>query len=207
MQVFAVCNARLWRAPELELSPRDVGEAHGTWALQTQNTNHDEFFNGLRLRSLTIEAVKNRERLTLRKIVAAIFLLSSIATAIELILIEHTEDAWQWIPLLLLPAGMFLFVLQIVIRKVAIVWIFRMIMLLCLISGIVGVGLHYKAKVEFKLETNPDLKGWELISESIQGSSLPPVLAPGIMIQIGLLGWAYTYQHPIFHKNRNERSY
>ena len=80
-------------------------------------------------------------------------------------------------------------------------------MLLCLISGIVGGGLHYKAKVEFKLETNPDLKGWELISETIQGSSLPPVLAPGMMIQIGLLGLTYTFQHPIFQKTRKERSY
>ena len=65
-------------------------------------------------------------------------------------------------------------------------------MLLCMVSGIAGMVLHYNGKVEFKLETNPNLAGFELFSAAIQGPA-PRVLVPCLMIQIGLSGLAYSY--------------
>jgi len=49
--------------------------------------------------------------------------------------------------------------------------------------------------MEFKLETNPSLVGWALVWAVLTGKA-PPVLAPGAMIQLGLLGVVYTYKHP-----------
>lgn len=144
--------------------------------------------------------------MNLRRIIGAIFTLGVIGTLTELVLIAHTEDFWQWAPLLLLPAGILLFLVQALFRKPAFIHMFRIIMILCMLIGFVGIGLHSKAKMEFKLETNPGLSGWELISQTIRGATLPPVLAPGIMIQIGLLGWAYTLQHPILQRKNHKRS-
>jgi uncharacterized membrane protein len=145
--------------------------------------------------------------MSLRRIIGAIFILGVLGTSMELVLIAHTEDIWQWVPLLLLPACILLFLLQIVFRKAAMIRVFRIILFLCIVSGFVGIGLHYKAKMEFKLETNPALTGWELISQTIRGATVPPVLAPGMMIQIGLLGWAYTYQHPILQGRSKKKEF
>jgi len=68
-------------------------------------------------------------------------------------------------------------------------------MILFIASGILGIGLHYKARMEFKLEMNPELSGTKLFLETIRGATVPPVLAPGVMIQLGLLGLAYAYAH------------
>ncbi|MFB3131882.1 MAG: hypothetical protein ACE10K_05095, partial [Rhodothermales bacterium] len=57
---------------------------------------------------------------------------------------------------------------------------------------------------EFELEMYPTLKGLELFWESIKGAT--PALAPGTMIQLGLLGWAYTYRHPALIKSIEKTS-
>jgi len=69
------------------------------------------------------------------------------------------------------------------------------IMGLFLIAGVAGIALHYQSSMEFKLETNASLSGWALFW-AVMSAKTPPTLAPGAMIQLGLLGLAYTYQHP-----------
>ena len=65
---------------------------------------------------------------------------------------------------------------------------------LFLIAGVAGIALHYQSSMEFKLETNASLSGWALFW-AVMSAKTPPALAPGAMIQLGLLGLAYTYQH------------
>ncbi|MBI3005162.1 MAG: hypothetical protein HYY49_07055 [Ignavibacteriales bacterium] len=67
-------------------------------------------------------------------------------------------------------------------------------MLLFLLSGVVGSVLHYRGSREFALEAYPSMTGNEVFWRSIQGAA--PILGPGIMIQFGILGLAYTYRHP-----------
>lgn len=119
-----------------------------------------------------------------------------VGAVAELLLIGHTEDYWQWIPLLLIALSLLALLIQAVVRRAATVRVFQATMGLFLISGLLGCYLHYQAKVEFKLEMNPALAGWELFQESILGGTVPPVLAPGMMIQLGLIGLAYAYRHP-----------
>jgi len=54
---------------------------------------------------------------------------------------------------------------------------------------------HYQGSVEFKLESNPSLRGWSLFREAIR-SKAPPLLAPGVMIQIGLLSLSGMVEIP-----------
>jgi hypothetical protein len=51
--------------------------------------------------------------------------------------------------------------------------------------------LHFQGSAEFKLESNPTLKGWELFWAAMR-SKAPPPLAPGVMIQLGLIGLAFV---------------
>jgi hypothetical protein len=130
----------------------------------------------------------------IRHILLAIFLLGVAGTGTELLLIGHTEEVWQWLPLLLLLVSILIVFAHVVAG--ASIRIFQGIMILFIMSGITGIALHYKARMEFKLEMNPALKRKQLILETIRGATIPPVLAPGVMIQLGLVGLAYTYLHP-----------
>jgi len=131
----------------------------------------------------------------LRGILLTIFLLGVLGTGAELLLLEHTESLWQRVPLLLIVFSLATLILHAAIRRAASVRIFQATMILFLLSGVAGLLLHYQGNVEFKSETNPSLAGLELFWEAMKGKA-PPALAPGVMIQIGLLGLAYTYRHP-----------
>ena len=72
--------------------------------------------------------------------------------------------------------------------------LFRGTMILFVLSGGVGLWLHYHGNAEFELEMYPSLKGAELFWESVTGAT--PTLAPGTMLELGLLGLAYTFRHP-----------
>jgi hypothetical protein len=132
----------------------------------------------------------------------AIFLLGTLSAGVELLLLGHTESIWQWIPLLLIAISLAALAFHAAIRRAASVRAFQAIMLFFILSGFVGLWQHYHAKTEFKLEMNPELRGLDLFWESITGAAVPPVLAPGMMIQFGLLGLAYTYRHPALNSNK-----
>ncbi|HEX5606857.1 MAG TPA: hypothetical protein VFY96_10100 [Candidatus Binatia bacterium] len=66
---------------------------------------------------------------------------------------------------------------------------------LFLLAGLAGIALHFQSSMEFRLETNPSLNGWALFWAAISAKT-PPALAPGAMVQLGLLGLVYTYRYP-----------
>lgn len=133
---------------------------------------------------------------TIRRLILIVFLVGTAGAGAELLLLEHTESLWQLVPLLLIALSFVALVCHAAIRRAATVRVFQATMLLFIVSGAIGAYLHYRAKVEFKLEMNPDLGGLDLFRAAIMGATLPPVLAPGMMIQMGLLGLAYAYRHP-----------
>ena len=71
----------------------------------------------------------------------------------------------------------------------------QLLMVLFLGAGILGVGLHYQGNNEFELEMYPSLAGVELLSKALTGAT--PVLAPGSMSLLGVIGLALTYRHPL----------
>jgi hypothetical protein len=62
------------------------------------------------------------------------------------------------------------------------------------VVGAVGVGLHYDGNVEFERELHPDDAGVIFLRHVVAGAT--PVLAPGSMVLLGLVGLAHTYRHP-----------
>jgi len=134
----------------------------------------------------------------LRTFLLLIFILGLFGAGAELLLLEHTEDFRQWIPLVLLAISVIVLGWRGLSRGAMSLRVFQGTMLLFVISGCVGIFFHYQGNVEFELEMYPTLAGWELFAKAMQGAT--PALAPGTMIQLGLLGWAYSYRHPALRK-------
>ena len=130
-----------------------------------------------------------------RSILLGIFLVGVGGISVELWLLGHYEDLDQFIPLGLS------FVATIVILATAfkptriMVRLLQAVMLLFVVSGLVGVWFHFQATTEFQLEMDPSLRGWALFRKAIVAKA-PPALAPGAMVQLGLIGLAYTFRHP-----------
>jgi hypothetical protein len=134
------------------------------------------------------------------------FVLGALGTGVELLLIDHVEDYWQMAPVGLLGLGLLVLIIHCVVRRAGTVWGFRGVMLLFIGAGVVGGWLHYEGKAEFKKELNPDLAGMTLFWETIRGSAVPPVMAPAMMIQLALLGLAWTYRHPALFASKHNPS-
>ena len=130
--------------------------------------------------------------MSLRQFLAVTFLLGSIGLATELVLIGHIEDIWQQIPLALMLAGTAMLVWDWARPTVWSLKLVRVTMLLLVAGGLLGLALHYQSNVEFELEMYPDLRGLSLVREALTGAL--PALAPGALIQLGLIGLAYTFR-------------
>ena len=134
----------------------------------------------------------------IRPLLLAVFLVGALGTAVELSLLGHYEDLWQWTPLGMIGLSLVVLALRLFLKDPRVTRVFQATMVLFLVSGCIGIGLHYRSNREFELEIYPAMEGTELIWESLTGA-IPP-LAPGMMIQLGLIGLLYTYRHPTFRK-------
>ena len=129
-----------------------------------------------------------------RRILLAALVLGQIGTGVELVLLEHFEDWPQLIPLGLIALALLVLVWHGVHGGAAPVQALQVLMLVFILAGVIGLTLHYRGNAEFELEMYPDRAGLELIREAMMGAT--PALAPGTMIQLALIGLAYTYRHP-----------
>jgi hypothetical protein len=134
----------------------------------------------------------------LRRFLWLILFLELVAIEAELLLSAHIADLWQWVPVVLIAAGILLLCWCVIDQRLAPIRALQSLMALFVLSGFLGLFLHFRAKMEFQLEVNPSLGGASLIWEAARSIS-PPTLAPGIMIQMGLLGFVYAYRHPALH--------
>jgi hypothetical protein len=138
-----------------------------------------------------------------RRFLLVVFLVGTIGSAVDLYLLEHFEDKLQLIPLALLGLAVLVLIWHVIHRGRASVRVYQFVMMLFVIAGLVGLVLHYQGSSEFQLEVNPDLSGMELFLKAIRAKA-PPALGPGAMINLGLLGLAYAYRHPILGGRRDD---
>lgn len=125
----------------------------------------------------------------------AILVLGMSGSAAELLLLNHYEDLKQVIPLGLIGAALAVVAWHASIGAAASVRALQLTMLLFLGAGAAGMVLHFRSSMEFQLEADPSLRGRKLYWKVMQAKA-PPTLAPGVMVQLGLLGLAYAYRHP-----------
>lgn len=136
-----------------------------------------------------------------RRILLGILLLGIAGISIELSLLAHVEDVYQLIPLLLAGIAVAAAGLSVLRPSPVTVRLLQAVMVLFLISGVAGMYLHFQVNMEFQLEMDPALSGMALYRKAIVAKT-PPALAPGAMIQLGLIGLAYTFRHPALMPRR-----
>ena len=127
----------------------------------------------------------------LRRLLAGIFVAGALGLIAELLLIGHIEDVWQGIPFALLTFSLVALAWNTVHGGASSAHAFLATSLLLVAGGIAGVVLHYRSNTEFELEMYPSLAGWPLVREALTGAI--PALAPGALVQLGLIGVAYWY--------------
>ncbi len=130
----------------------------------------------------------------IRRILLATLLAGIAGMGAELLLIGHIDDYWQLLPVGLLVAGFLTGVWHAAAPRPASVRTLQGLMLLFIGSGLLGIALHYRGNSEFELEMYPALAGFELVRKTLTGAT--PVLAPGSMAMLGLVGLAHAYRHP-----------
>lgn len=130
-----------------------------------------------------------------RQLLIAVFLFGAIGVGLELILLEHTEEAWQWVPIVLLGTSIPTAAVLAFKPTRAVIRLFTFIMVLFIGAGGIGLIQHFRGNIEFELEMYASRRGWELFWEALKGAT--PTLAPGTMTVLGLMGIIYTFRHPL----------
>lgn len=134
----------------------------------------------------------------LRRLLLALMLVGILGLGAELLLLEHFEDVWQWVPLVALALG-FVLTLAVWMRpRPATLRAFRAVCAVFVAAGALGAYLHLDGNLEFERESDATLRGFPLFWEALQGAT--PALAPGALAQLGLLGLALAYRHPALRR-------
>ena len=129
-----------------------------------------------------------------RRGILAVLVFGCVGLIGELILLEHYTEIFQLPPVVLTA-----------LTLVAILWhwqsgnrtslrFLQVIALLLVLAGVVGVFLHTGSNFDYERELEPDLLGFPFWINVFRGDR--PILAPGTLIQFGLLGLLYAYKHP-----------
>ena len=142
--------------------------------------------------------------ISLRRGLLLIFVIGAVGLGTELLLLGHFEEWRQQVPLVLLALGLVLLAVRLFYRGAIILRLFRLTMLAFVLGGIVGLWFHLSSNMEFELEMYPTLTGLELLSKALGGAM--PALAPGALVQLGLIGFLYSYQHPALSREQTKEN-
>ena len=130
-----------------------------------------------------------------RRALFAVLIFGLLGTGIELILIQHYEDTLQFVPIIVVAGAIAVALWHGLTRNAASVRVLQGTMALFIIAGGVGAGLHYRGGAQFQAELDPSQSHWQVFKKVMRAKA-PPVLASGIMVQLGLVGLVYAYRHP-----------
>ena len=136
----------------------------------------------------------------LRRWILAILVLGLVGTVTELVLLEHYEQPLQFVPLILIVAAVAVLAWEFRRHDTASRRAVQIVMALFVLAGFVGFVAHFHGSAEYQLELNPEMSNWELL-EKVLRAKAPPLLAPGMMLQLGLLGLAYVFSDSRYRRS------
>ena len=108
----------------------------------------------------------------MRRGVLGLLVLGTAGVLVELVVLNHYADANQMIPVAVCATGLIVAAWLALAPGLVVVRVFQFVMLVYAGSAVVGATLH------------------------TVGDAAAPVLAPGVLLQLGLLGLLATYRHP-----------
>lgn len=115
-------------------------------------------------------------------------------TVVELLLVNHKEDAIQLIPFFLCALGM-ISALSVLCRprRVTVLGL-RLCMALVVVGSMFGIYEHFANNIAFQQEIKPSAPMTEVLVSAVAGGN--PLLAPGTLAVAAMLALAATYYHP-----------
>jgi hypothetical protein len=132
----------------------------------------------------------------LRRLLVVLLLFGLFGTTVELLLVKHYESAWMFAPFAVSAVAAAGAIGRLARPSAASVRWLRLSMLPLLAAGVAGACLHYLGGLAFQTDVDPTLPRWQLFWKVVRMQA-PPTLAPGVLIQLGLLGLASTYRDPL----------
>lgn len=131
----------------------------------------------------------------LRLFLLALSSLLFAGTLLELTLVNHTEDAIQWLAFVVAGIGLLVTLAVIVRRGRVTVSLLRWSMLVVILGSLFGIYEHVSNNVAFEREIQPNSTLSHLIWKGMSGAN--PLLAPGTLAIGALLSLAATYKHSL----------
>ena len=132
----------------------------------------------------------------------AILAIGLLGTVTELFLLKHYEQPLQFVPLVLIAAMFLAIAWRVVAPGRASLTTFMVVSGLVVLSGFLGMAAHFQGSAEFQRELNPSI-GFSDLLDKILHAQAPPLLAPGMMLQLGLIGLAYVFSDDRYRKGNS----
>jgi hypothetical protein len=140
----------------------------------------------------------------LRRLLLGILTLGLMGTSIELVLLKHYEDAWMLAPFGVISVAVAATAARLLAPAAWSVRCLQAAMILLLVAGGLGGYLHYKGGLSFQVDMDPTLSRWDLFWKVVRMQA-PPTLAPGVLVQLALVGLASTYRDPLLGRGNDAR--
>jgi hypothetical protein len=136
----------------------------------------------------------------LRLWILGVLVLGLLGTVVELVLLSHYEQPVQLVPVVLIVLALVVLAWHVMGHSASSLRVLMGLMVLFVLAGFAGFVAHFHGSAEFQLELEPSLSTWELL-EKVLHAKAPPLLAPGMMMQLGLLGLAYVYSDKRYRRS------
>ena len=130
-----------------------------------------------------------------RRILLMTLIGSMIGVEIELFLLDHLKPVMQLVPVLLMAFGLAVIGWYGITRNPASMKVFQATMGVCIATGVLGIFVHLGFSATEAAKKDKTLQGFPLIRAALTG--IAPPFAPAALIEIGLVGLAYTFRHPV----------
>jgi hypothetical protein len=131
----------------------------------------------------------------LRQFLLALLAAGLVGTAVDLLFLDHVEDTLQLVPLVAIGLSLGAVGWRAASGGAAGVRVLQVAMVLLTATAAIGIVLHFRGNMEFQLDMDPSLGGFDLLMTVLRAKS-PPTLAPGNLALLGLVGLTSTYRHP-----------
>ena len=136
----------------------------------------------------------------LRLWILGVLVLGLLGTVVELVLLSHYEQPVQLVPVVLLVLALIVLAWHAMGHSAASLRVLMGLMILFVLAGFAGFAAHFYGSAEFQLELDPTISTWDLVQKVLQAKA-PPLLAPGMMMQLGLLGLAYVFSDSRYRRS------
>ena len=136
----------------------------------------------------------------LRLWILGVLVLGLLGTVVELVLLSHYEQPVQLVPVVLIVLALIVLAWHVMGHSAASLRVLMGLMILFVLAGFAGFAAHFYGSAEFQLDLEPSLSTWELL-DKVMRAKAPPLLAPGMMMQLGLLGLAYVFSDKRYRRS------